>query len=116
MSKEEVIRYIDNISYLESAKTVIKHKIESVKMGDLTICSIGGILTPEDQSKLLFQEWQTLNQAASKFEDLLNCLSNEELTEAYIALMSDKASPLREARLNSLAILLGRTKEEEIKR
>ena len=116
MLQGEIIKYLDNLHYLKSQSQNLNEKIMSIRMGDLTICTDNKVLSPEAQIEQLLQELQVSSQSLGFCEEQLNSISKDELHQVYISLMQEEPSPLQESRLNSLAILLGRTKEEEIKR
>lgn len=113
MTKEQIINLIDHMISLENRQNDIQDKIASIKLGDITICTATEVLTPEDQARVLFQDFATTTKALEDCEELLGNLSVDELTTIYLALMSEDSSPLREARLNSLAKLMKEKEQKE---
>lgn len=113
MNRNEILHHLDEIARLDSQAKHIMEKIMSIKQGDLTVCTNNQILTPEEQTKMLFPKWENCSTGANQHETLLASLSDEELLDCYLFVTSTPESIIKETRLNNLALLLGRIKKQE---
>ncbi len=114
MEKEIILNYVDEMTFLARQMANIQNKIMSVRMGGITICTNNQVLTPDDQANLLYQEWQTADQTLEKYKSELRGMPQDELKQVYVELMCEEETPLRNARLDNLAIILGKANENRM--
>lgn len=112
MTKEEILSSIQEAMAYASRKKELEERIVSVKMADLTIQSRDRVLTPDDQAKILYQEWASMSDMENQIIEALESLSELELLAAYADMLKRPKSMEREIILGYLARLIANINKE----